>query len=175
MDKVKLNDKLFESIKQENINAVKQCLAEGANVNATNRFGETALIVASTKGNLEIIKYLVKQGANVNAKNKIYGTTPLIYASTYIGNNKKQRLKIAKYLIEKGAKVNARTNYNDTALIRAVFVNDLEMTKFLVKNGANINAKNKHGKMALDIAEDSKIIKYLKAHLKAPTITTCPQ
>ena len=49
---------------------VKYLVGIGANVNATNNVGETALIWASAQGNLELVKYLVVKGANVNAKNR---------------------------------------------------------------------------------------------------------
>lgn len=75
------------------LEAVKYLVENGADINAKNGGGETALIVAS---DLEVVKYLVEHGANVNAKNK-NGNTPLILAP-YGGE------EIRKILLEAGAK-----------------------------------------------------------------------
>jgi len=47
---------------------VKSLVEAGANVNAQNHAGATALIVASQFGNKEIAELLIKAGANVNAR-----------------------------------------------------------------------------------------------------------
>ena len=44
-------------------------LSKGADVNAKNKIGSTALMYAALKGNTETVKVLLEQGANVNAKN----------------------------------------------------------------------------------------------------------
>ena len=49
----------------------------GADVNAKNKDGSTALLFASFKGHLEILKYVVENGADLNAKND-KGDTGLI-------------------------------------------------------------------------------------------------
>ena len=59
-----------------NIEAVKQHLAAGTDVNAKGRNGWTPLLVAGLFGNKEIIELLIAEGADVNAKDKD-GDTPL--------------------------------------------------------------------------------------------------
>ena len=59
-----------------NINAVKQHLAAGMDVNGKDYYGETALHYAADKGHKEIVELLIANGADVNAK-LMYGTTPL--------------------------------------------------------------------------------------------------
>ncbi len=51
-------------------------LARGADVNAANQAGDTALHGAALRGSTTVIQYLVDHGANVNAKNA-RGWTPL--------------------------------------------------------------------------------------------------
>ncbi len=63
------------------IEAVKQAIAAGANVNAKNRVGATALLRAAQNGRKEIAELLIAKGADVNAKNKD-GETPLDLAET---------------------------------------------------------------------------------------------
>ena len=59
-----------------NIEAVKQHLAAGADVNAGFVFGMTPLHLAAFEGHKKIIELLIAKGADVNAKQK-GGGTPL--------------------------------------------------------------------------------------------------
>ena len=67
-----------------NIEAVKQHLAAGVDVNASNFAGWTPLHRAANKGHTEIIQLLIANGADVNAKvvsGSYKGMTPLDLAS----------------------------------------------------------------------------------------------
>ena len=68
-----------EAAKQGNIEAVKQHLAAGADVNAKDAGGDTALHDAGGKGggHLEIAKMLIEKGADVNAMDAT-GDTPTV-------------------------------------------------------------------------------------------------
>ena len=59
-----------------NIEAVKRQLAAGANVNAPNTYGWTALYWASSRGHKEIVELLIANGADVNVQSD-NGRTPL--------------------------------------------------------------------------------------------------
>ena len=59
-----------------NIEAIKQHIAGGTDVNAKDDSGFTPLNSAAYKGHKEIIELLIAAGANVNAKTD-YGETPL--------------------------------------------------------------------------------------------------
>ena len=60
-----------------NIEAVKQHLAAGTDVNAADENGWTALHQAAFKGRKEIAELLIAKGADVNAKDSTDGGTPL--------------------------------------------------------------------------------------------------
>ena len=68
-----------------NIEAVKQHLATGANVNAKGDAGGTPLQSAAYGDHKEIAELLIVKGADVNAKN-IRGVTPLDFAKGEIAN-----------------------------------------------------------------------------------------
>jgi len=69
-----------EAVKTGNIEAVKQHLDAGADVNAKGRYGRTPLNYAATRGLKEIIELLIAKGADVNTKIEVgdyKGQTPL--------------------------------------------------------------------------------------------------
>ena len=93
-----------------NIEAVKQHLAAGTDVNAkSNPFGSTPLHRAAYNGRKEIIELLIDKGVDVNAKTR-NGNTPL-HAAAVEGHK-----KIAELLITNGADVNAQDNGSRTPL-----------------------------------------------------------
>jgi|TARA_B100002003_G_scaffold82034_1_gene76522 ankyrin repeat protein len=105
---------LIDAARNGNIEAVKQAIADGADVNAKDgKGGGTALIFASYDGNTEIAKLLISKGADVNAKSK-YGYTPLNRAA---GNGQKA---IVELLIGNGAHVNMKDDDGHTPLNFAI-------------------------------------------------------
>ena len=67
---------IHEAAKKGNIEAIKQHLAAGTDVNAKDKFGGTPLHAAAYWGHKEIVELLIAEGAEVNAKNS-FGDTPL--------------------------------------------------------------------------------------------------
>jgi len=68
---------------------IKQLLASGANVNAANGVGQTALMVAARSGNDQGIRALIEQGADVLAKDRT-GMDAMAYTNKY-------RQEVSKY------------------------------------------------------------------------------
>jgi len=91
---------IHQAVKDGNIEAVKQHLATGTDVNAKDYRGWTPLYFAASRGHKEIAELLVDKGADVNAKSD-GDWTPLFTAAL---NGHKE---IAELLIAKGANVNA--------------------------------------------------------------------
>jgi len=68
---------LLKAIQEGKIKAVKQAIADGADVNAKSKFGRTPLHSAADPGrNKEIVELLIAEGADVHAKDH-EGRTPL--------------------------------------------------------------------------------------------------
>jgi uncharacterized protein len=61
------------------LQAVELCLQHGADVNAVNSMGITAVIGAANRGSNDIIELLVKKGATLDVTDK-QGRTPLVWA-----------------------------------------------------------------------------------------------
>jgi ankyrin repeat protein len=74
-----VKESIHAAIELGNIEAVKQHLDDGADVNAKNSDGWTPLHVAAATGHKEITELLIAEGADVNETNGS-GETPLDYA-----------------------------------------------------------------------------------------------
>ena len=78
--KVKAPDiSIHEVAMKGNIEAVKQHLAAGTDVNVKDNIGLTPLHMAAGDGRKEVAELLIAKGAEVNVKNK-YSKTPLDWA-----------------------------------------------------------------------------------------------
>ena len=71
-----LDISIHDAARIGDIEAVKQHLADGADVNAKNKVGQTPLHEAAASGHKEIAELLIAKGANMNTKNA-EGKTPL--------------------------------------------------------------------------------------------------
>ena len=110
-----------------NIEAVKQHLAAGVDVNGWGDKGNeaTPLYYAAQSGHKEIAELLIGKGADVDAKDDL-GLTSLYHAVI------EEQKEIAELLIAKGADVNAKNNFGETPLTDAA---DPEITDLLRKHG----------------------------------------
>lgn len=70
---------LFGAIRDGNISLVTQLISQGIDVNATQKDGGTALMVASQDGHTEIVKILLAAGAKVNATAKVCYTCSSLF------------------------------------------------------------------------------------------------
>ena len=135
------------AVKSGNIEAVKQHLAAGTDVNAKSKGnGWTPLFYATSGGGQkEIAELLIAEGANVNAKDKLGDTS--LQVAAYQGHK-----EIAELLIAKGADVNAKDGDGVTPLDLAIRFNRTETAELLIAKGADVNAKGNNGETPLDLA-----------------------
>jgi Ankyrin repeats (3 copies) len=103
---------------------VRQLLAAGADVNAANAYGGTALAFACDKGHTEVVKVLLEHGANLEIQDRFYKSKPLAWAVI------KGHPEIARLLLEHGAQGEAE------ALSTAVVVaSPKEIVQMIVARG----------------------------------------
>jgi ankyrin repeat protein len=129
---------IHEAVAAGNIEAVKQHLADGADVNATDEVGWTPLhraVIGSHTDHTETAEFLIASGADVNARNAI-GWTPLFYAAAKTGSGHKE---IGELLIASDADVNALSVNGKTPLDLA---ND-EIADLLRKHGGKTGGELK--------------------------------
>jgi ankyrin repeat protein len=127
--------------------AVKAMLKSGADVNAAQGDGMTALHWAASNGDAAMTHMLLSAGANIRATTRLGGITPLHIAS------QAGHAQVVAALIAAGADVNAATATGATALMLAARSGSAETATRLIETGADINAKEKSfGQTALMIA-----------------------
>src|SRR5205823_3608645 len=81
---------------------VKAELDKGADVNARNEIGVTALWIAASNGKREVAELLIDRGADVNARDGIWYQTPLsLSLGGFIGGG---NTDLVKRLLKAGAK-----------------------------------------------------------------------
>ena len=120
---------IHEAAYTGNIEAVKQHLAAGTDVNAKASRGWTPLHSVATK---EIAELLIAKGADVNAKDKIGGTS--LHLAAHSGQK-----EIVELLIANGANMNAKIEVgkwkDQTSLSLAIQNNQTETADLLRKHG----------------------------------------
>jgi ankyrin repeat protein len=100
-------------------------LNRGASVSALNRTGGTPLHDAALGGSVEVINELLDHGANINALERESGATPLMLAVSM------DRVPAARVLLIRGANLKITDHAGNTALDRALKVDDPDLVKLL--------------------------------------------
>jgi len=110
-------------------------IKQGADVNAPQGDGVTALHWAARQGDAELVTALVAAGANVRAATRFAVYTPLHLAA------ERGSAPIVKALLRSGAVVDAHTSTGATALMLASASGDTATIAALLDKGADVNAK----------------------------------
>ncbi len=121
------NDKLLDAAFRGKTDEIRKLLKDGADVNAKDKYGQTALMNAVRgDGKLGNVLDLLHAGARINTSDK-NGWTALLYAV------KSDRIKIVRTLLEHGADVNEKDRW--TALKGAEKEGHTELIELLKKYG----------------------------------------
>ena len=121
---------LFKDIVNGNIKLVKELINnKQIDINARDRHGRTALILASFMGFAPIVKFLLDNGADVNLKEDTNGDTAL-----HIIVNSKPNTSILKLLLDNpNIDVDIKNIHGNTALMYAEKNNSQDLFKLLKK------------------------------------------
>jgi ankyrin repeat protein len=152
------------------LDAVRTLLKQGADVNAPQGDGMTALHWAAYKDSPEMLQALLYAGANPGAALRINGMTPLFFA----GQNGNPTT--VDMLLRGGADVNVSLKNGATALMYAARAGNAAAVTRLLEAGAAVNAReNARGETALMFAAASNragAVQTLLAHGADPAVTT---
>ena len=173
---------------------LRSLLEEGADVDAAEADGATALAWASHQDNLKAAELLIRAGANVNAAND-YGVIPLALAcgnrsasmintlldadadpnvAQWTGETplivcaRTGAIEAVRSLLARGADVDVKeTQQGHTALMRAAAGRHPEVVRALVDHGADVHAASRGGFTPLLFASQQGDIESARALLAA--------
>jgi ankyrin repeat protein len=134
---------------------MRSLISRGAQVNCSNSFGYTPLLLALSRDgddqSVAVVSALCEAGADVNLTSDVfYGDTPLHFACMLKSS------KYARILLANHANVNARNHAGYTPLHAAALRGNLEIVKLLCLNGADVNATETYcGYTTLHLATNS--------------------
>jgi hypothetical protein len=118
----------------------------GANKDATEKRGFTALMILATVDNhFDCVRLLIDCGADMDAKSD-HGLTALMIAAT------KENTTCARLLMDGGANADVKDGQGKTALMVAADNGRTDCARLLLIGGANKDTKDKSGLTALDWA-----------------------
>lgn len=126
-------DELVDACYMGDTVVVKDLIARGADIDATDSYGSTPLANAAVAGNRDIYELLIEMGATFG-----------LFECSAAGD-----VQRVKKLIAKGADVNATNKVGSTALMLASRDSGLEVMEILIDSGANIDTQNSQGRTAL--------------------------
>jgi uncharacterized protein len=127
--------------------ALGAALGDGADANAADSDGRTALHHAAINGDVEAVLFLLDTGAHVDVADA-NGWTALHFAA------RDYHVEVARVLLNAGASVDAEDAHGNTPLFRAVFESRGrgEMILLLRTQGADASHPNRHGSSPLALA-----------------------
>lgn len=167
-----LEEILLESASRGNHERIEKLLALDfkADVNARNRNGDTALLIAARSGMLETVKILIRHGANPDIRNRS-GDTALLSAikiSSTSGEYLSRVNEIASLLIEKGTALSYGDTYGRTYLMLAAENGKPSVIQCLLSRpGIEIDSRDRQGLTALMYAVRSRRYAAAKALVAA--------
>ena len=133
----------------EKVDAVTRWLSEGAQLEATDHQGRTALEAAIRSGHIDVVKMLLMAGANVNAG---AGNRPsALHVAAASG-----KTDIVNALLGAGARVDV-VDEDGNAPLHIAVANPInkEIVKALLDAGARVDAANHEGMQPLHLAARS--------------------
>jgi ankyrin repeat protein len=127
--------RLLDAARRGDVTAVRSALSDGADPNAAEGDGLTALHIAAKQGNSQIARLLIDARANVEAKTRLGEYTPLHLAA------EGAHVSVVRVFLEAGADVRAiTTNTGVTPLhLAAKALNGGGTVRELLQHGAPVN------------------------------------
>ncbi len=127
---------------------VKMLVEAGADVDAMNAVGHTALNRAVFFGKADVVDYLLEKKADVNVTDEKFVLTPLMAAA------RKNRAALGEKLIKHGADIN-KTNGIDnfTPILWAVYRDNYEFVEMILKHRPDLSVISKYDTDVFKVAK----------------------
>ena len=132
------DDGLRSAIWRGELDTVKQFIAAGSRLNASDSKGNPYLREAVWRGHDEVVRVLAAAGADVNALDS--RNNPLLHSAVWRDNS-----SMVQVLVDAGADIDARDGDGDPLLHEAIWRGHREVARILVNAGADVNARDSKG------------------------------
>jgi|GEM_PF-3313315 len=172
---------LFTMILNGDSEGVGKLLSLGADPNGKNSEGTPVLLSALQQNRISIVKILLGHNANANCvdvdlttpmmqvvsnKNKLIPKTLSDGSVMYVKPEKEFNKYLADLLLGHGADIHAKDTKQETALMRAAALNNVDAVSYLLEKGADPNQKNGEGQTPLMVASKLGHIEVAKSLIK---------
>ncbi len=122
-----MEQQLISAAAEGDTKTVLELLEDGADINATNNQGVTAVMAATQKNKVDTVKVLIEKGADINIRNNNKDNV-LLYAGA------EGLLEIVKLAVQAGADTTITNRFGGTALIPASDRGHVDIVKELLTN-----------------------------------------
>lgn len=173
------SDDIHSAAKRGDVEAVRNFIAEGCDVNTKNKDGKPVLWMAVRGGNIEVVKLLLDAGADPSLQDPLIGTPLHLSAGTGRTDMvellldrgadinalsdrldeppiweavRRRHANVVRLLLERGADPNHVWPTGSTILHMAAGMGNVEIVRILIKAGMNMNACNNDGRTPLHLA-----------------------
>jgi uncharacterized protein len=136
--------RLIAASRTGDLDRVRALLDSGADVQARDVSGATALVAAAYGNHLDVAAALIEAGADVNVKDETEQSAYLI-ATSEVGDD----TRLLELTLAHGADVDAKDSYNGTGLIRAADRGYVRIVERLLETDVEIDHVNRLGWTAL--------------------------
>lgn len=137
-----VNADLVQAVELNDHTALVQAIANGAEIDARNSEGQTALLVAVWANDIEAARLLIAAGADVNDKDALQD-------SRYLVAGAHGRNEILTMILQNGADLGSVNRFGGTAIIPAAEKGHPETVSLLIAAGVDVNHVNDLGWTAL--------------------------
>jgi len=135
----KLNQQLIAAAERGDVDAVRNLLTQGANINAQDARGRTAIMAATHKNQVEVVRALIELGADINVRDN-RSDNPFLYAGA------EGLLDILRVLIPAKPDTKLTNRFGGTALIPACERGHVEVVEILLtQTDVDVNHVNNLG------------------------------
>ena len=171
-----INAQLIDVAENDQTEKVQALLEAGAEANAKDQYGTTAVTLAAAAGSTDTVRALLDAGADANVEDQAYQTAVrwaaaaghtntvsfLLDLGVDANDTGVTALELAArnghtetllVLLARGASVNAKDRNNLTALMRAAEAGHTDAVRVLLDAGADANAKDNDDRTVLMMAE----------------------
>lgn len=144
---------ILDAAEAEMTDVLTLLIKRGANIEARDPRGTTALMVAAEDANEDALRVLLDYGAQTEARD-VSGCTALLWAVSRRWLPAESTVQMVQLLLTRGAQVDAMDIAKRTALHRAVGHDycDGKVAALLLQHGAHIEARDGAGRTPLTVA-----------------------